>query len=61
MVDIRKTGIAQPGDVHVDTGLTMVSVAYKEAAEMFLADKVFPKVQVKRQSDLFLSSTRTTG
>ncbi len=52
MVNIRKTGIAQPGDVHVDTGLTMVSVAYKEAAEMFIANKVFPTVPVKKQSDL---------
>jgi len=52
MTYIKKTGIAQPGDVHVDTGLTMVSVAYKEAAEMFLAPKVFPNVPVKKQSDL---------
>ena len=52
MVDIRKTGVAQPSDVHVDTGLTMVSVAYKEAADMFLANKVFPSVPVKKQSDL---------
>jgi len=51
MANIRKTGIATPGDMHVNAPLTRVSVAYKQAAHMFLAGKVFPSVPVSKQSD----------
>ncbi len=47
---IRKTGTATAYDVHVNTGLTNVSVAYKQTANL-LADKVFPSVSVQKQSD----------
>ncbi len=48
---IKKTGIFTAGDTHVDTGLTEISVAYKQAADSYVADKVFPSVQVSKQSD----------
>jgi len=51
MAKFRKTGIATPGDMHVNAPLTRVSVAYKQAADMFLAGKVFPKIDVAKQSD----------
>lgn len=40
-------------DAHVDRALTNVSVAYLQDASAFIADKVFPIVPVKRQSDIF--------
>lgn len=48
---IRKSGTFTASDVHIDTGLTEISVAYKLAADMYIADKVFPNVGVKKQSD----------
>lgn len=52
MEKIRKSGTATAYDVHVNTGLTRVSIAYKQAADMFLANRVFPEVPVLKQSDL---------
>lgn len=40
-------------DAHIDRALTNMSVAYMQDANNFIADKVFPIVPVKRQSDVF--------
>lgn len=40
-------------NAHIDRALTNTSVAYMQDANMFIADKVFPIVPVKRQSDVF--------
>lgn len=40
-------------DAHIDRAMTNVSVAYLQDASSFIADKVFPIVKVKRQSDVF--------
>lgn len=40
-------------DAHIDRALTNISVAYLQDASAFIADKVFPIVPVKRQSDVF--------
>lgn len=40
-------------DLHVNVPLTNVSVAYAQSADLFIATKVFPKVSVQKQSDLF--------
>lgn len=40
-------------DVHIDSALTDMSVAYMQDADDFIADKVFPVVGVKHQSNKF--------
>jgi hypothetical protein len=40
-------------DLHVNVPLTNVSIAYMQSADSYIADKVFPKVKVKKQSDLY--------
>lgn len=40
-------------DLHINAPLTNVSVAYIQRATDFIAGKVFPKVKVSKQSDLF--------
>lgn len=40
-------------DAHIDRALTNISVAYLQDASAFIADKVFPIVPVKRQSDVY--------
>jgi len=40
-------------DLHVNAPLTNVSVAYIQNSSEYLADKVFPKVPVNKQSDLY--------
>lgn len=40
-------------NAHIDRALTNTSVAYMQDANAFIADKVFPIVRVKRQSDVF--------
>ena len=40
-------------NAHIDRAMTNVSVAYLQDASAFIADKVFPIVPVKRQSDVF--------
>lgn len=40
-------------DLHVNVPLTNVSVAYMQSASSFIADKVFPKVPVDKQSNLY--------
>ncbi len=39
--------------VHIDTALTNISVAYIQSADAFIADKVFPLVGVQKQSDRY--------
>jgi hypothetical protein len=38
---------------HIDRALTNISVAYMQDASAFVADKVFPIVPVKKQSDVY--------
>ena len=40
-------------DLHVNVPLTNVSIAYIQKSSEFIATKVFPKVPVKKQSDLY--------
>ena len=40
-------------DIHVNGPLTNISVAYIQKTEAFVADKVFPIVPVKKQSDRY--------
>ncbi len=40
-------------DAHIDKALTNMSVAYMQDANSFIADKVFPRVPVKKQSDVY--------
>lgn len=40
-------------DAHIDRALTNMSVAYLQDEAQFIADKVFPTVPVKRQSDIY--------
>jgi hypothetical protein len=40
-------------DLHVNAPLTNVSVAYMQDKSTFIADKVFPRVPVTKQSDLY--------
>jgi hypothetical protein len=41
------------GDIHVDAMMTNISVAYIQKPSAFIADKVFPNVPVKKQSDRY--------
>lgn len=45
-------------DAHVDRALTNVSVAYIQEASNFIADKIFPTIPVKRQSDMYYKYSR---
>lgn len=40
-----------PGDVHIDALLTMLSTAYMNEPNVYVADKQFPIVVVRKQSD----------
>lgn len=40
-------------NAHIDRALTNVSVAYLQDASAFIADKVFPIIPVRRQSDVY--------
>lgn len=42
-----------PSQVHIDTALTNMSVAYIQTADKFISDKVFPVVPVQKQSDRY--------
>ena len=46
------------GDVHVDAILTGISVAYMQDTDHFVAGKVFPTVNVTKQSDKFFTYTQ---
>jgi len=45
-------------DVHVDTALTNISVAYMQDANSFVAGRVFPTVPVDKQSDVYYTYTK---
>lgn len=47
-----------PGDVHVNTPLTNISIAYIQDAGSFIADKVFPNIPVSKQSDRYYTYDR---
>lgn len=40
-------------DLHVNVPLTNVSIAYLQQSSAYISDKIFPKVPVKKQSDLY--------
>lgn len=40
-------------DAHIDMALTNISVAYMQDENAFIADKVFPRVPVQKQSDTY--------
>ena len=44
-----------PSDVHVNAPLTNVSIAYMQDQSEFIADKAFPGIPVKKQSDRYYS------
>lgn len=46
------------GDVHVNTPLTNISIAYMQEASAFVADKVFPNIPVGKQSDRYYTYDR---
>lgn len=42
-----------PGDVHVNRPLTNIAIAFKQSNENFVAWRVFPQVNVEKQSDVY--------
>lgn len=46
-------------DVHVDAVLTNLSVAHMQEADQFVASKVFPTVNVSKQSDLYFTYSQS--
>lgn len=40
-------------DLHVNQPLTNVSIAYLQSSSAYIADKIFPKVPVQKQSDIY--------
>lgn len=46
------------GDVHVNTPLTNVSIAYLQSADNFVATRVFPNIPVTKQSDRYYTYDR---
>ena len=46
-------------DLHVNVPLTNVSIAYMQSANAYIADKIFPKVPVQKQSDLYWKFSKT--
>lgn len=40
-------------DLHINVPLSNISVAYMQDTDMYIADKVFPRVPVSKQSDLY--------
>lgn len=47
-----------PGSVHFDKVLTNISIAYMQDTKKFIADRVFPIVEVEKQSDKVLRYSR---
>lgn len=48
----------QPSDVHVNTYLGSISVAFLQDATKFVADTVFPRVPVQKKSDKYATFPR---
>jgi len=46
------------GDVHVNTPLTNISIAFMQNAANFVADRVFPNIPVQKQSDRYYTYDR---
>ena len=46
-------------DLHVNVPLTNVSVAWMQDKSKFIADKIFPRVPVQKQSDLYWKYTKS--
>ena len=46
------------GDVHVNTPLTNISIAFMQKPAAFVADQVFPNVPVVKQSDRYYTYSR---
>lgn len=46
------------GDIHVNTPLTNISIAYLQSADNFVATKVFPNLPVTKQSDRYYTYDR---
>ena len=44
--------------VHVDRPLTNISVAYQQSQNVYIADRVFPRVPVRKQSDKYFKYTK---
>lgn len=40
-------------DVHINAAMTMISVAYMQSEDVYIADKVFPIVPVQHKSDIY--------
>ena len=47
-----------PSQVHIDAPLTNLTLAYLQSQENFIADKVFPTVDVTKQSDKYYTYDR---
>lgn len=47
-----------PGDVHVNTPLTNISIAFLQNASNFVATRVFPNIPVAKQSDRYYTYDR---
>jgi len=47
-----------PSDVHVNQPLTQISIAYLQSQARFVADRVFPVVNVDKQSDRYYTYDR---
>lgn len=47
-----------PSDVHVNTPLTNISIAFLQDAQDFIADRVFPNIPVAKQSDRYYTYDR---
>lgn len=46
-------------DLHVNVPLTNVSIAYLQNSSAYIADKVFPKVPVKKQSNSYVKYSKS--
>lgn len=46
------------GDVHVNTPLSNISIAFMQSAAAFVADQVFPNIPVQKQSDRYYTYDR---
>ena len=51
-------GRPTPGDVHVNTPLTNISIAFLQSADAFVAAKAFPNIPVTKQSDRYYTYER---
>lgn len=46
-------------DLHINAPLTNLSVAYMQKADSYIASKIFPRVPVNKQSDLYWKYTKS--